>query len=861
MKTSIYILPLLLALNLSASDMVPQKVRKSESNPDYHHQRQDWLESMHRTEPGVDWKIIERQVKEYKQQERNENRQQLGIKDNDFLLSTSIAQGSIRGQWHERGSNNQSGRIHCADIDFERELIYLGSSGGNVWRGTLHGDNWTCLNNSFQFNIRDVRLIKTTTGPRILVFDNFSVFYSDDEGYTWNKASGADRVSSTGNIIRGISVLNNNSNIVYFLANENFQGQNVTLYYSLDNGENFKRLRVHQRHDPIDIWGSDVGSPNLYLFHRDSVFEINVTNTAEQLQFIAVFPDYSAINNPRYYAKGSIIDGNANLYLAIRSGSENRRHIIRSLDAGSNWEYKGYVETDMFMWNSFCVSKKSPNFLILGGIDCFYSTNGGTNWFKYNNWWEYYPDPENKLHADIPGVNSYISPTGEEIFLISTDGGIYRTYDNYLKIKNISLKKLNVSQYYSIYTYNTPLHIIFAGSQDQGFQRSEPFDGDILDFEQTISGDYGSLSSGDHGKSIWTVYPGFVLYYPDAVKSQNNVRWTFTGRYADRVWMPPVAAVPNSPRKAYLAPGGSNNNSTIFKLEYINNLLKVNELSYVFDADNQQNDVSALAVSPVNTYKLYAATKLGKFYTSSDEGQTWRKTQGFTGPGYNYLHPTKILPSISNQNVVYLAGSGYSSPAVYMSDDDGISFKPISNGLPPCMVYDLAFTEDEEFLFAATSTGPYVYIKTHNKWYSMDGLENPDQNYWSVNYLYDKKIVRFATYGRGIWDFNISHLSNEPISSVDNIVAAKHLNVFPNPSNGIINLNFTTTTGKRTVVKLYDLEGRILRILFDGYIDDDSLSIKRNLNENEHNTIAPGNYLIVATSGNITNYFKLNILR
>lgn len=471
------------------------------------------------------------------------------------------------------------------------------------------------------------------------------------------------------------------------------------------------------------------------------------------------------------------------------------------------------------------------------------------------------PRPGNKLHADIPGVNSYISPTGEEIFLISTDGGIYRTYGDHLSIKNISLKQLNVSQYYSIYTYNTPLHIIYAGSQDQGFQRSEPFESNILDFEQTISGDYGSLSSGDHGKSIWTVYPGFVMYYPDAVKSKDNARWTFTGRYADRVWMPPVVAVPNSPRKAYLAPGGTNNNSTIFKLEYINNSINVEELSYVFDATNSQNDVSALAVSPVNTYKLYAATKLGKFYTSLDEGTTWRETLGFTGPGYNYLHPTRILPSITNQDVVYLAGSGYSSPAVYMSEDDGISFKAISNGLPPCMVYDLAFTLDEEFLFAATSAGPYVYIKTHDKWYSMNGLENPDQNYWSVNYLYDKKIVRFATYGRGIWDFNISHLSNEPISSVADNINVKRLNIYPNPSNGMINLDFAAVAGKRTIVKLYDLEGKILQVLFNGYTDGDSLNMTRYLNDGEGNSIAPGNYLIVATSGDITNYFKLNVVR
>jgi len=74
-------------------------------------------------------------------------------------------------------------------------------------------------------------------------------------------------------------------------------------------------------------------------------------------------------------------------------------------------------------------------------------------------------------------------------------------------VNNLSLNGLGVSQYYSTYTKRTPPYQIFAGSQDQGFQRSIDHVNSVYDFEQVVSGDYGHLVSGDNGHSLWMVYP------------------------------------------------------------------------------------------------------------------------------------------------------------------------------------------------------------------------------------------------------------------------------------------------------------------------------------------------------------------
>jgi hypothetical protein len=124
-------------------------------------------------------------------------------------------------------------------------------------------------------------------------------------------------------------------------------------------------------------------------------------------------------------------------------------------------------------------------------------------------------------------------------------------------------------------------------------------------------------------------------------------------------------------------------------------------------------------------------------------------------PASHYFYGSVILPSVKNKNTLWIAGSGYSNPGVFVSNDYGVSFSPIDSGLPHTMIYSLAATDDEKFLFAATDVGPYVYSVDAGIWYDMSLGHAPDMVYWSVDYIPALKTVRFGTYGRGIWDFVI----------------------------------------------------------------------------------------------------------
>jgi hypothetical protein len=293
---------------------------------------------------------------------------------------------------------------------------------------------------------------------------------------------------------------------------------------------------------------------------------------------------------------------------------------------------------------------------------------------------------------------------------------------------------------------------MYLGSQDQGYQKTSVVNGK-LNFKQEISGDYGHIVSSDGGKSAWTVYPTFVMYDKNASASFEYSTWHLQG--AGYLWLPPLMAHPTQSNKVYLAGGSMSGGSRIIELTEENGSISHTEHSFNFDT-NMAGKISAMAFSPINPSFRYVLTERGIFYRSTDVGQTWTKTAGFNGPQGHYFYGSSIVASSQNLGTVYIAGSGYSNSPAYVSTDHGHTFKEIKAGLPSTMIYQMAATPDEKMIFAATEVGPYVYIKADDKWYDMSGLSAPDQTYWSVDYIPAANIVRFATFGRGVWDFKVT---------------------------------------------------------------------------------------------------------
>ncbi len=97
-------------------------------------------------------------------------------------------------------------------------MIYSGSAGGNIWRGTLDGRNWVSLNDGLQFdNIRSVKVLRLGNTKRIFAVADKYVYYSDNEGVDWIKSKGLENVENWGAFKRAIYT-NSNPTMIYTLV-------------------------------------------------------------------------------------------------------------------------------------------------------------------------------------------------------------------------------------------------------------------------------------------------------------------------------------------------------------------------------------------------------------------------------------------------------------------------------------------------------------------------------------------------------------------------------------------------------------------------------------------------------------------
>ena len=752
----IYIIPILLFIGSLISYYNIQKnkvedrrpvptefVEKKARRKDFKKDRKEYLKKMHRAHPDIDWKELDAQTRKEKSQkvrEELELRLQNGELNSSGLNRVSTANRNVTGEWNERGSNNLAGRIRTAEVDFENGLIYCASSGGNIWRGSIDGDNWESMNDYMQIKgISFLRLIDVDGASRLLVGSNDAFYYSNSDGHILNPTSGLENI----NTIKRYALLGTD---IYALVREwdSEDNRNETkLYKSTDFGISFQHFVSFDSHngfspiemeDHFDLWADRYFGGDVYIINDNSFYRV----TSNGVELISTFDSNSSgevlltggmgMNSPFFY----VLYGN---------------EIYFSSNGGNTWVNRGESPSPWwFMVNSFGSSNINSDIVAIGGMEAFRSTNSGNSWEVINDWWAYYDDPVNDLHADIPEIRFFLDEEFNEFALISTDGGIYMMDANLNNANNLSLNGLGVSQYYSTYTKRTLPYHIYAGSQDQGFQRSNGDQGGILDFVQSISGDYGHLVSGDGGETLWCNYPGFTMYYNNPQSGGGGMTLDFPG--TGHMWLAPLIADPEQHNVAYLGGGTVTSGNHIIKLTAENWSISYEQLDQSF-----VGTISAMAISPLNYNYWYVLTETGKFYHSTDAGDSFQMNNNFNGPSPQYFYGSTIEPSPVELGVVYIGGSGYSNSPVYKSTNHGVNFQTMSTGLPNTLVYQLAASDGGELLFAATEVGPYVYYIYEQEWFDLAGLFAPDQTYWTVDYVPELQTARFGTYGRGIWDF------------------------------------------------------------------------------------------------------------
>ncbi len=862
------VLALLLAPAIVPAQIVPEntdepireqlreRIRSEEEDHERHGLRDAWMESMHRCEPGLNWRAIDR-----------ENRRAIGVLRSAALRNRTpgpmqgvpdTVPGVISGTWMERGSRNMAGRIRHADVDLERGLVYAASDGGTIWRGTLEGEGWRSLNDTIRMPFLTIlnvvprpggtRLMAMTERPAIL-------YLSDDDGLSWHQNTrGLDMLLTTGASKKGV-VLKDSSRTVYLLGaeyNPETSASASTLYRSTDGCDSFTHI-LHSAlpMSIIDIWAPDDGGGDLFMLHRDTLSRLRPDGSRVVMGRVPYEPYTNAV-----HLRGSSAGGTLRLYALM----ERRDSVWWSIssDSGRTWRTAGALFRPL-SHNGIAVSTVDPASAFLGGVNCYRSRDSARTFRTVSDWAEYYDNPEGRLHADIFGIHPFRDRDGSEFIVICTDGGIYISRDTLRTVRNISMQGLNVSQYYSTLTsWREPSHC-HAGSQDQGYQRSTGTGPGPLDFVQVLSGDYGSLASSDSGRTVWANYPNFTLLVTENERGEPGPVRTVAIKGFPQHWIPPLVADPYQPLIAYLPASDENaDGSYLWRIDARSYPITTTRLPFNFKTDNWR--INTFGISPVEAWRWYVMLGDGKLFRSEDVGESWELVMDSSIMGVFY-GPATILPSPVDPETVYIAGSGYSSPAVVVSTDGGRSFSSISDGLPNTLVSDLAADPQGRYLFAATDVGPFVYSMAHRQWYYLGGANAPEQVYMSVEYIPATRTVRFGTYGRGIWDFVADKGASVDPADAPHASSSIRVAVSPNPALSEAAFRFTMPEAGHAMFHVYDLSGQQVATLAGGYLEAGEHRLAWDLRSGTGLPVPSGSYTCVISSGGRIGFARLEVVR
>jgi hypothetical protein len=684
----------------------------------------------------------------------------------DKQRDVTFAGELLRGAWVSVGPQNQPGCWGLTELDPSDDSIYgvtCGHYGGEqfVHGGSLAGDNFKLISGQFPNRYHALYALQGAAGRRLVAgVAAGGVAYMDESNGIWKIATGlpASTQSTTVHFADGQTVYTTDGRRVYA---------------SNDRGSTFSMLQDFGTAVPSHLYAPRFAQQQsldrVYLARGGAVFRLNVAKTKFDAAGVAPIPA-------------------AAKFTTLRLGGDKRRlymfneHIFyTSEDDGATWRPRtsrlsgvdaGSGEP-LSVGASIAVHPTNPGVVMGGSIDTMISSDGGDT-FTLRPWWgqhqiAQFPTRDERhrarIHADNSSTQFFYDSKGVLLTLHSTDGGIYmsrRDWDPAIPLNSDYPKDL----YYNLTLFGSPTQETYAnsmilgrrssydmvlGAQDQGTQKSTGNVTGLLPFVQAPYGDGPSLISSD-GETGWLYADGCQkLVEPFALYDANG---NFVG--ADKRKASTDAGV--------IDPGPGCTGAFIdiaapktriwFKGE---KLVKAEWDGTTFTKQSTtlaagSGAIAAMGQSIKKPDTLYVFQG-GLVFRSNDRGTVWDNgtSAGFVGK------PTRCSMWISplDERSLLLACRSSGARKAVFSRDGGLTFRDVSTNFPNADVFGMAGRPEGDFVFASTTSGPFVFDVALQKWASLASGKGPVFSGRGVAWIPSINTVRFATWGSGIWDYRV----------------------------------------------------------------------------------------------------------
>ena len=409
------------------------------------------------------------------------------VKDKDVQGSrTSLINwqtANPKGMFYSRTGNNFiSGRTNSiAFVTGQPNTFYIAAAQGGVWKTQNAGVNWIALTDNLP-TLACGDVVVDPTNPNIIYLGTGELNYSGDsqygDGIYKTNNSGLSWVqvapgSLVGTRCSYMAIDPVNTSNVYFAGNLGvFKSTNSGVnWVNMNSGTNANCLII----DPTNVQTIYIttGGTSAGLIRKSTDGGTTWVTLAGGLPGgmgriqLAMAPSNSQV-----------------LYASIANSGGALVGLYRTTDGGTTWTSQAttpnYLGSQGWYDNAVIVHPTDPNTVVVGGLDLYVSTTGGTGLVQKSSWST--SNSQNMTHADI----HRLAYSGTSLYCMS-DGGVYKSTNNGNNWIDLN-HDLSTLQYQSADYDITNTAMLQGGTQDNNKMTST--NGGV-DWDQRTTGDGG----------------------------------------------------------------------------------------------------------------------------------------------------------------------------------------------------------------------------------------------------------------------------------------------------------------------------------------------------------------------------------
>jgi photosystem II stability/assembly factor-like uncharacterized protein len=752
---------------------------------------------------------------------------------------------------YQEGGNQGSGQTNVYSVDQclnSPSILYCGTEPGEVYKSTNEGLNWTLVspNENFGSGVTSVE-VHQSNPDIVFAGGNNGVFRSTDGGQTWLNV-----LPNTNLGVNEILINPTNDQIIFSCTDKG-------LYRSSDGGSTWNLLFSNKTYD---IKSNTADASILYIVRNNPTAIIceflksSDFGTTWNIQSNGWFTSSDAARNDGG-ARLAVTPANPNRIYAYLIGEAKANDfgyigVYRSDDGGATWTLPngpagGPYTTDhvnlAIGWADWtyhqgfynCATMASPinpDEILVGGLNLYKSTDGGATFTPVAG----YVGGPLSMHVDMQDFR-IIGNTA----WVSTDGGIYSSNDFFNSNYEFRMSGVHGSDYWGF----------GSGWNEDVLVGGLYHNGNLAYHENYGTGNFLELGGGEA---------------PTGYVNPGNNRKTYFSDIAGKI-LPinlnnPIAnaAFGMSPNESYWAAESSEMefHPNCYSIAYIgkdNSIWKTTDagasfnLLYTFGT-NTNNQVKYIEVSSNNPNVIYlnqqpSSGSNGMLWKTNDGGLSWVQLNKPSGNSRRML----LTLNPQNENELWLSyPDGSNGFKVYRTINSGQSWENLTSSIlnneSVQAITSIAGTDGGIYI----ATNRAVYYRNNQNQFQLDNSGLP--LFTSGNILkpfYRDGKIRLASYGKGIWESNLSEnptypiaramvdkLNQEVICEIDSFYFEDHS--YLNHSNASWNWTFPTgspsTSNLRNPSVLFTQAGSHIAILqiTDGNGNTDSDTLHVNVN-------------------------------